>query len=129
MNREQVKEIVQVALELKPGESMSIEVPSKNQGLSLRTMFYRERMRFLERGLALNVSLSSIEQRESGGQWIAVFTYEEPPKITIHKQDGSSSMVSLEPKISLIPDTEIPEDVKGILERYRTEKEGEKNDK
>jgi hypothetical protein len=129
MNREQVKEIVQLALELKPGDSMSIEVPSKNQGLSLRTMFYGERMGLLKKGIAMNVALSSIKQRKSDGQWLAIFTYEEPPKITIHKADGSSTAVELEVKASPIAEKEIPDDVMEILKKHRERKEEEENDK
>lgn len=119
MNKEQVKEIVQIALTLETGESMSIEIPSKNQGLSLRTMFYRERMELLQRGMAFNVSLTDIIQREEDKQWLAVFTCEEVPRVTIHKVDGSSSTVSLEPKVTPTPEGEIPDDVKAILEKHR----------
>ncbi len=104
---------------------MSIEIPSKGQGLSLRTMFYRERMELLKRGIAMNVSLSSIVQREGDNQWLAIFTYEEPPKMTIHREDGSSEMVTLEEKIAPTPEEEVPDDIAEILKRHRKRKEEE----
>ena len=125
MNREQVKEIFQTTLKLKPGDSLSIEILSKGQGLSLRTMFYRERMELLKRGIAMNVSLSSIVQREGDNQWLAIFTYEEPPKMTIHREDGSSEMVTLEEKIAPTPEEEVPDDIAEILKRHRKRKEEE----
>lgn len=128
MNKEQVKDIMKVAMELTPGDSMAIEVPSRGQGLSLRTMFYRERMEFLKRGMAMNVSLSSIVQREEDGQWLAYFTYEEPPKIVVYKADGSSSQVELEEKAPSIPEEKIAKDVIEILKKHRARKE-EGNDK
>ena len=123
MNREQVKEIFQATLKLKPGDSMAIEVPSKGQGLSLRTMFYRERMEFLKRGVEMNVSLSSIIQREEDKQWLAIFTYEKPPKITIHKENGSSEIVTLKEKIAPVSEEEVPDDIMKILKKHRERKE------
>lgn len=121
MNSEQVKDIMKVALDLKKGESMSIEIPSKGQGLSLRTMFYKERLKVLQKGITMNVSLSSIEQRDIDKQWIAIFTYEEPLKVTLHKADGSSSVVSLDTRIDSAE--EVPDEIKDILEKHRKMKE------
>ncbi len=123
MNREQVKEIFQATLKLKPGDSMAIEVPSKGQGLSLRTMFYRERMEFLKRGVEMNISLSSIIQREEDKQWLAIFTYEKPLKITIHREDGSSEIVKLKDKIAPISEEEVPDDIMEILKKHREKRE------
>ncbi len=123
MNREQVKEIFQATLKLKLGDSMAIEVPSKGQGLSLRTMFYRERMEFLKRGVEMNVSLSSIIQREEDRQWLAIFIYEKPLKITIHREDGSSEVVKLKEKIAPVSEEEVPDDIMEILKKHRERKE------
>lgn len=124
MNSEQIKDIMKVALELKEGESMSIEVPSQGQGLSLRTMFYRERLKVLQSGVSVNVSISSIEQRKNG-QWIVIFSYEAPLKITIHKVDGSSSIVPLDTRVTLATEGEMPEGIMEILKKHRERKEGE----
>ena len=126
MNSEQVKDIMKVALELKEGESMSIEVPSQGQGLSLRTMFYRERLKTLKSGITVNVSITSIEQREDG-QWVVIFSYEKPLKITVHKVDGSSSTVPLDTRITLATKEEISEDIMEILKKHR-ERKGEGDD-
>lgn len=123
MNSEQVKDIMKVALDLKKGESMSIEIPSKGQGLSLRTMFYKERLKVLQSGIAMNVSLSSIKQRDTDKQWVAIFTHEEPLKVTLHKADGSSSVVSLDTRIDSAE--EVPDDMAEILERHRKRLEKE----
>lgn len=125
MNSEQVKDIMKVALELKKGESMSIEVPSQGQGLSLRTMFYRERLKVLQSGITINVSISSIEQRDNG-QWIAIFSYEKPLQVTIHKADGSSSLVSLDTRVAPATEEEMPEDIIEILKKHR--ERGEERD-
>ena len=124
MNSEQVKDIMKVALELKEGESMSIEVPSQGQGFSLRTMFYRERLKTLKSGITVNVSISSIEQREDG-QWIVIFSYEKPLKITVHKVDGSSSTVSLDTRVTPATEEEMPKEIMEILKKHRERKEGE----
>jgi hypothetical protein len=118
MNSEQVKDIMKVTLELKEGESMSIEVPSRGQGLSLRTMFYRERLKILQSGVSINVSISSIEQRENG-QWVVIFSYEKPLKITVHKVDGSSSTVSLDTRVTPATEEEMPEGIMEILKKHR----------
>ena len=122
MNSEQVKDIMNVALELKAGDSMSIEVPSQGHGFSLRTMFYRERLRTLKSGIEVNVSISAITQREDG-QWIVIFSHEKPLQITIHKADGVSSTVDVGSRVALTPDKEIPEDVLEILKKHRERKE------
>ena len=122
MNSEQVKDIMKVALELKEGESMSIEVPSQGQGLSLRTMFYRERLKTLKNGITVNVSITSIEQREDG-QWIVIFSYEKPLKITVYKVDGSSSTVSLDTRVTPTAEEEMPEGIMEILKKHRERKE------
>ncbi|MBE9592734.1 MAG: hypothetical protein IMF19_04570 [Proteobacteria bacterium] len=124
MNSEQVKDIMKVALELKERESMSIEVPSRGQGLSLRTMFYRERLKVLQSGVAMNVSISSIEQRNYA-QWIVVFTYEKPLQITVHKVNGSSSTVPLDTRVTPAIEKEIPDDIGEILKKHRERKEEE----
>lgn len=122
MNSEQVKDIMKVALELKEGESMSVEVPSQGQGLSLRTMFYRERLKTLKSGIEVNVSISAIVQREDK-QWIVIFSHEKPLQVTIHKEDGSSSTVVIGSRIAPTLDKEIPEDVLEILNKHRNRKE------
>ena len=122
MNSEQVKDIMKVALELKEGESMSVEVPSQGQGLSLRTMFYRERLKTLKSGIEVNVSISAIVQREDK-QWIVIFSHEKPLQVTIHKEDGSSSTVVIGSRIAPTLDKEIPEDVLEILKKHRNRKE------
>ena len=126
MNSEQVKDIMKIALELKEGESMSIEVPSQGQGFSLRTMFYRERLKTLKSGITVNVSISSIKQREDG-QWVVIFSYEKPLKITVHTVDGSSSTVSLDTRVTPATEEEMPEGIIEILKKHRERKE-EKND-
>lgn len=125
MNSEQVKDIMKVALELKPGESISIEVPSKGHGLSLRTMFYKERLKLLQGGIAVNVSITSIEQRDLDKKWIAIFTYEEPLVITLHKADGTTTTVSLGDRVSPAKEEELSEDVIEILKKHRERKEEE----
>ena len=122
MNSEQVKDIMGVALELKEVESMSIEVHSKGQRYSLRTMFYRERLKTLKNGITINVSITSIEQREDG-QWIVVFSYEKPLKITVYKVDGSSSTVSLDTRVTPATEEEMPEDIVKILKRHRAKQD------
>jgi len=122
MNSEQVKDIMKVALELKEGESMSVEVPSQGQGFSLRTMFYRERLKTLKSGIEVNVSISAIVQREDK-QWIVIFSHEKPLQVTIHKEDGSSSTVVIGSRIAPTLDKEIPEDILGILKKHRERKE------
>ena len=102
---------------------MAIEIPSKGQGLSLRTMFYRERMEFLKRGVAMNVSLSSIIQREEDKQWLAIFTYEKPFKITIYRENGASEIVTLKDKVAPILEEEVPDDIMEILKKHRERKE------
>lgn len=127
MNSEQVKDIMKVALELKEGDSMSIEVPSKGHGLSLRTMFYRERLKVLRGGVAVNVSISAIVQKEDG-QWIVIFSKEKPLQITLHKADGSSSStVAIDTRVDPIAEEEIPDDILEILKKHREEK-GEINE-
>lgn len=127
MNSEQVKDILKVALELKEGDSMSIEVPSKGHGFSLRTMFYKERLKILKSGIEVNVSVSAIIQKEDG-QWIVILSHEKPLRATIHKGDGSSSTVAIGSRVALTPDEEISEDVLEILKKHRNRKE-EKDDK
>ena len=125
MNSEQVKDIMKVALELKEGDHLSIEVPSKGHGLSLRTMFYRERLKVLRSGVAMNVSISAIVQREDG-QWIVIFSREKPIQITVHKADGSSSTVSIDTRVDPTPEVEIPDDILEILKRHRDREEEDK---
>ncbi len=123
MNREQVREIFQTTLRLGPGDSLSIEIPSKGQGLSLRTMFYRERMELLKRGIAMNVSLSAIMQREEDSQWLAIFTYEEAPKMTIHRKDGSSLKVAFKDKVEPTSEEDLGDDIIEILKKHRKRNE------
>ena len=122
MNSEQVKDIMKVALELKEGDSMSIEVPSKGHGFSLRTMFYRERLKVLRNGVAVNVSVSTIAQRENG-QWFVILSREKPLQITVHKADGSSSTQVVDNRIEPTPEEEIPKDILELLEKHRERRE------
>lgn len=122
MNSEQIKDIMKIALELKEGDSMSIEVPSKGHGLSLRTMFYRERLKVLRSGVAVNVSISAIAQREDE-QWIVIFSKEKPLQITVHRVDGSSSTVAVGTRVDPTPEVEIPDDILEILKKHRDREE------
>ena len=122
MNSEQVKDIMKVALDLTEGESLSIEVPSKGHGLSLRTMFYRERLKVLRSGVAVNVSVTAIIQRDDG-KWLVILSKEKPLQVTIHKADGSSSIQVIDNRIEPVPEEEVPDDVMEILKRHRERRE------
>jgi hypothetical protein len=118
MNIEQVRALTQLTLDLELDETLSIEVPSKNQGLSLRTMFYRERKKLLEKGISLNVviKLIKIEGKE---RYCAVFVREETPEVVICKADGTRKTVPLDTGIVPSSEEAIPDDVKDILSKYR----------
>ena len=118
MNIEQVRALTQLTLDLELGETLSIEIPSKNQGLSLRTMFYRERKKLLEKGISLNVVIKLIKVDEED-KYCAVFIKEETPEVVICKADGTRKTVPLETGVVPTSEEDVPDDIKGILAKYR----------
>jgi hypothetical protein len=118
-----IRIIFEKALNLTSGQSLDIPIESKAHGMSFRTMFYRERKKFLERGMHTNLVIDSI--KEVDGAWVATIKCHIPLIMTLHKEDGSEEKLSLDFGSPLIPEEEISEDIMEILKKHREKKEGE----
>ncbi len=121
MNSDMIRAIFKKSLDLSSGQSMDIPVESKEHGFSFRTMFYRERKKFLEHGMHTNLVISSI--KELNGVWIATIKCQEPLVITLHNEDGSAEEISLDFGTVPTPEEEVPGDIMEILKKHRERKE------
>ena len=116
-----VKTIFEKALNLTSGQSLDIPIESKEHGLSFRTMFYRERKRFLEQGMHTDLVVGSI--KEIDGSWVASIKCQEPLIMTLHKEDGTSEKLPLDFGVAPTPEVEISDDIRELLEKHRGRRE------
>lgn len=93
MNVKEVKAIFDKALTMKIGESLKLTIEDRPHAVSFRTMFYRERKKFLDQGGNTGVVVSKI--LEFPDKAIVVVTNNPPTEIMLVDEHGKETALTL----------------------------------
>ena len=93
MNAKEVKAIFDKALTMKVNESLKLAVEDRPRAVSFRTMFYRERKRFLDQGGNTSVVVSKI--LEFPDKAIVVVTNNPPIGLILVDEHGKETDLTL----------------------------------